>query len=284
MRNKFLIAKSHKHNLTNQIAYVSKYFEELGFTYDFLPDQRPTFGATSTSELDDYDFCLVLGGDGTVLFAASSLRGTNIPIIGVNFGNIGFLTAIRQDDLSEACRKLSLGKWSVNQRNLVQVNLERTNQTEAIQDFALNEMTLFKNGVNHMIRVAVEIDAQLYGEFACDGVVIASATGSTAYNYANSGAIMWPDVEAFQLTVIAGQTNMPRPLIFSKNSSVSIRLSEKTKSDAVIIDDGLRTTPFKVGDRLNIKLDNQTISFVDLFDQNFSERLIYKLGNISSPK
>jgi NAD+ kinase len=284
MRNKFLIAKSHKHNLTNQISYIEKFFEELGITFDILSDRQLAFGETVTPKLSDYDFCLTLGGDGTVLFAAASLRGTNIPIIGVNFGNIGFLTAIRQSDLSEACRKLAGGNWSVSRRNLVQVNLERSDHAETVRDFALNEMTLFKNGVNQMIRVRVQIDGQLYGEFACDGVVIASATGSTAYNYANSGAIMWPDVEAFQLTVIAGQTNMPRPLIFSKNSQVSIELSETTKSNAVVIDDGLRTTPLRVGDRVNVKLDNETISFVDLFDQNFSERLIYKLGNISTPK
>jgi NAD+ kinase len=258
--------------LDHQVTYIQKYFEEKGFQVDLWRSRDLKFGQKANLPERDYKFALVAGGDGTVLYAAAVLRGTAIPIASVNFGHLGFLTSFESNQIEESFEKLANFEFTVESRNILDVSLDNRN------DFALNETGLFKTSPSKMIKVVVFIDQKEFGSFACDGVVVATASGSTAYNYANGGAIMWPDVEAMQLTVLAGQTHMPLPLVVSKNSQFSLSLAEDSKSDAMVINDGFREHQFGFDHTLTVKFSDQTTDFVSLEPLDFSKRLIEKLG------
>ncbi|MDR2538713.1 MAG: NAD(+)/NADH kinase [Bifidobacteriaceae bacterium] len=266
-----LVIQSNNRNLDHEVEYIKAYFEEKSFAVDILGQQTIEFGSRIKLRSTDYDFAIVAGGDGTVLYAAAVLRGTDIPIVAINFGHLGFLTSFEPDRIDQAFAKLAAGNWETETRDLISV------QVGNHQDFALNECGLFKIKPSQSIKVVVFIDEKEFGSFACDGVVISTATGSTAYNYANGGAIMWPDVEAMQLTVLAGQTRMPLPLVVSKNSQFSIVLASDTKSDALVVNDGFRELPFEIGHTLQIAFSDERASFASVFPSDFSKRLFDKL-------
>jgi NAD+ kinase len=164
------------------------------------------------ADLTGVEIAVVLGGDGTILRAAEVTRGTDIPLLGVNLGHVGFLAESEREDIGEAVRRLANRDYEVEERTTLGVSVLVRGQAP-ILGWALNEATVEKADRARMLEVLIEVDGRPLSTFGCDGVVMASATGSTAHAFSAGGPVVWPDVDAMLLVPISAHALFARPLV-----------------------------------------------------------------------
>jgi NAD+ kinase len=169
------------------------------------------------------ELVIVLGGDGTLLRAAEIARPAGTPLIGVNLGRIGFLAEAEPDGLAQTVDRLVAGDYRVEERMTVDV-VARDNDTELARTWALNEATVEKATRERMIEVIIEIDGRPLSRWACDGVVCATPTGSTAYAFSAGGPVVWPEVEALLFVPISAHALFAPPMVISPRSVLAVEL------------------------------------------------------------
>jgi NAD+ kinase len=218
-----------------------------------LGSRWPT--ASRTEIPKQVDVVIAFGGDGTLLDAASAVAhaGADVPLLGVNLGHLGFLTEVGRDELETALEALIAGKHRVESRLLLNGRVERRGRTVA-EHLALNDIVVTRGALSRMI----EIDVTVGGQFVChvkaDGLIVATATGSTAYNLSAGGPVMHPSVDAIALTPIAPHTLTYRPIVLSADSSVTLQpVIEPGLSDIVATFDGQFGAPLERGDRVVVE-------------------------------
>lgn len=201
------------------------------------------------------DVVIAFGGDGTLLDAAGAVAhtGADVPLLGVNLGHLGFLTEVGRDELEAALDALVAGKTRVESRLLLNGRVERRGSTAA-QHLALNDIVVTRGALSRMI----EIDVTVGGQFVChvkaDGLIVATATGSTAYNLSAGGPVVHPSVDAMVLTPIAPHTLTYRPIVLSADSSVTLQpVIEPGLSDIVVTFDGQFGAPLERDDRVIVE-------------------------------
>ena len=211
--------------------------------------------ASRTDIARQVDLVIAFGGDGTLLDAAGSVAhaGADVPLLGVNLGHLGFLTEVGRDELEGALDALVTGKTTVESRLMLNGRVERQGTT-IVQHLALNDIVVTRGALSRMI----EIDVTVGGQFVChvkaDGMIVATATGSTAYNLSAGGPVMHPSVDAIVLTPIAPHTLTYRPIVLSADSSVTLQPAiEPGLSDIVVTFDGQFGAPLERGDRVIIE-------------------------------
>ena len=153
--------------------------------------------------VDDLDLAVVLGGDGTILRAAELTRGTGVPLLGVNLGHVGFLAESEREDIVEAVRRLADGAYTVEERGTLDVRVHAPGGGAPDVGWALNEAALEKSDRARMLEVVIEVDGRPLSSFGCDGVVLATATGSTAHAFSAGGPVVWPDVDGMILVPLS---------------------------------------------------------------------------------
>lgn len=201
--------------------------------------------------LNNMDLVVVLGGDGTYLEAVRRLGGRKIPILGVNLGSLGFLTVFRAEDLYRAIELTLTGKMEVRPRAMIKARVRSRGRT-AIEFTALNDMVIERGAHSHLINVSISIDALLIGSVKADGLIIASPTGSTAYNLAAGGPILHPQVSAFVVTPICPHSLTNRPLILPGDNRISFRLKEESERATLTVD-GQKVAQLKFGDEILVE-------------------------------
>jgi NAD+ kinase len=169
------------------------------------------------------ELVIVLGGDGTLLFAAEIARPARTPLIGVNLGHIGFLAEAEPDGLADTVDRLVAGDYRVEERMTIDV-VARDNGTELARTWALNEATVEKAARERVIEVIIEVDGRPLSRWGCDGVVCATPTGSTAYAFSAGGPVVWPEVEALLMVPISAHALFARPLVVSPRSVLAVEL------------------------------------------------------------
>ncbi|MDO4240992.1 MAG: NAD kinase [Microbacteriaceae bacterium] len=229
-------------------------------------------GAESV-HLREIELAIVLGGDGTILRAAELVRETACPIIGVNLGHVGFLAEMEHSDLQEMVSRVLAGDYAVEQRETLAVQVF-DGANLIYETFAVNEATLEKT--RRMIEIAVGVDGRPVSAFGCDGVVVSTATGSTAYAFSAGGPVVWPDVNAMLLVPLAAHALFSRPLVLGPEQVVELQLSSRSECTAALWSDGRRRFEVLPGQRVVVRQATQPLRMARLGEGVFTERLVSK--------
>lgn len=222
---------------------------------------------------DDLAMVLVLGGDGTILRAAELTRGTRVPLLGVNLGHVGFLAEAEREDIDEVVRRIAEGDYAVEERGTVEARVLRPG-APVEHGWALNDVTVEKSDPARMIEVVVEVDGRPLSTFGCDGVVMATPTGSTAHAFSAGGPVVWPDVDGMLLVPVSAHALFARPLVVGPGSLLAVEVMTRSVSAGVLSCDGRRTTPLPVGTRVEVRHSDLPVRLARLGRAPFTDRLV----------
>lgn len=223
------------------------------------------------------ELTLVIGGDGTILRAAEITRGTGIPVLGMNLGHVGFLAEAESDDIDSTIEAIVECRYTCEERLTLDVRVHREGE-DVFSTFALNEASVEKASRERMIEVVVEVDGRPLSRWGCDGVVCATPTGSTAYNFSAGGPIVWPDVEALLMVPLSAHALFARPLVVSPHSVLAIELIARNDQPGVLWCDGRRTVDLPPGARIEVRRGRDPVRLVRLHQAPFTDRLVAKFG------
>lgn len=237
-------AKNKAVNLSQSL--IKKGLKVFSHPSQDLPPPAEKYSATS-----EVDLVVVLGGDGTYLEAVRMTGGKEIPFLGVNLGSLGFLTANRAEDLETVIDLALQGKMVVQQRTLLEVKVKKGEKTAA-EWVALNDFVIERGPTSHLIHLGLDINGQSVSDVKADGLIIASPTGSTAYNLAAGGPILHPAVGAVVATPICPHSLTSRPFIFPDDQMVSLVL-KGDQQKAMLTVDGLKTAEIQSGDTVCVR-------------------------------
>ena len=226
-------------------------------------------------ELDRVDLGMVLGGDGTVLRAAELVRTSGVPLLGVNLGHVGFLAESERADLDQTVEWVVNKEYTVEERMAIDVQVWLDNRRIA-HTWALNEAAVEKANRERMIEVVMEIDGRPISTFGCDGMVMATPTGSTAYAFSAGGPIVWPEVEALIMVPISAHALFAKPLVVSPTSTMALEILTRTDAQAVLWCDGRRTIDLPPGSRVEVTRSATPVRLARVNRTPFSERLVSK--------
>lgn len=220
------------------------------------------------------DLLLVFGGDGTMLRVAREIAGSNTPMLGVNIGGLGFLTAVPSDELAAALRCVWRGEFKYESRALIEASVRQ--RGKLIRGTALNDVVVGRGAISRLISLDVGVDGEPITRYRCDGLIISSPTGSTAYSLAAGGAIVLPTAEVFTLTPICPHALSNRSIILPLSSTIQVKAI--TLLPATILSlDGQLAAELNVGDEVTIRRSQRAVRLVHLANSSFLEALRRKL-------
>jgi NAD+ kinase len=223
---------------------------------------------------DGCELAVVFGGDGTILRAAEMCRGSGTPILGINLGHVGFLAEADVEDVHEVVRRVTARSWTVEERLTIDVQVTVGGDVVA-QTWALNEASVEKASRERMVDLVVEIDARPVSRWGGDGVVCATPTGSTAYNFSAGGPVVWPEVHALLMVPISAHALFARPLVVSPDSTLAIEVVG-AQSSAVLWCDGRRSVDLPFGARVEVVRGHEPVRLARLHEAPFADRLVRK--------
>jgi len=223
------------------------------------------------------DCAVILGGDGTFLHGAKALSRGGIPIMGINLGNLGFLTAAEQQDTEKAVRQLAAGEYVIEKRTLLSADcVERKDASHK----ALNDVVIARSGFSRLIRLRLSVNGQVVQDYQGDGVIIATPTGSTGYSLSAGGPVVSPVAKTLVITPICPHMLSARPLVVSEDDRITVEVLKSSRSmeqEAFVTVDGDEVAGLAVGEHVNIVKAEDTISVVMLKDISFWEKVRAKL-------
>jgi NAD+ kinase len=234
--------------------------------------------ATAAAEQVDItagcELVLVLGGDGTFLRAAELARNAEIPILGVNLGRIGFLAEAEAEAIDTILQSVVDRDYLIEHRMALNVTVAVGDEV-IYRGWALNEASLERSGHQGVLGVVIAIDQRSVSAFGCDGVVISSPTGSTAYAFSAGGPVVWPDLEAIIVVPNNGHALFARPLVTNPRAVISVEV-DADGPDALALCDGRRDVVVPAGARLEVTRCETPIKWVRLDSAPFTDRLVRK--------
>jgi len=249
---------------------------DLGLAADLFDPALETVvddGAASV----DCEVAVVIGGDGTILRAAEITHKAGTPLLGVNLGHVGFLAEAEHEDVESTIDALIHRRYTVEERLTVDVSVFQGKEQVATT-FALNEASVEKAARERMLEVVVEIDDRPLSRMGCDGVVCATPTGSTAYNFSAGGPVVWPVVEALLIVPISAHALFARPMVVAPTSTLAIEVLANNEGAGVLWCDGRRTVDLPPGARIEVRRGATPVRLVRLHDSPFTDRLVAKFG------
>ncbi|EEF58849.1 ATP-NAD/AcoX kinase [Pedosphaera parvula Ellin514] len=221
------------------------------------------------------DLLLVFGGDGTMLRAASEIAGSTTPILGINLGGLGFLTAVSSNEIENALKRILRGEYEIESRALIQVD-GRCSEI-IISKCALNDFVISRGIISKLITLEVSVDGQLLTRYRCDGLIVSSPTGSTAYALSSGGAVVHPSADVFELTPICPHTLSNRSVIVSLNSTIQVRVVSP-KPDIILSADGEMVSEMLPGETVTIRRSADSVRLLHLPGYSFFDTLRRKLN------
>lgn len=211
----------------------------------------------STLDVENDGFLVTFGGDGTFLDAASLVASTNIPILGINMGRMGFLASVAEEEINESIKMLVAGEFVLEQRSMLKVELD----SKAFGDYtiALNEITLHKRDTSSMIKIHAYLNDEFLNSYWADGLIAATPTGSTAYSLSCGGPIILPDSKNFVITPVAPHSLNVRPMVIPDDKIMTFKVEGRTRffmisidSRSAIIDSSINIKAYKNPYPLNL--------------------------------
>jgi NAD+ kinase len=223
------------------------------------------------------DALLTLGGDGTLLRGVRYLAGRQIPVLGVNLGRLGFLTTCSGAELESGLRRFAAGDYRAEARLALDALLQDGDGAERHHWFALNDIVLHKGGFARVVRLVVSSNDEEIARYAADGVIIATPTGSTAYNLSAGGPVVEPSVDSIIVTPISPHTLAIRPLVLAPTAVIVVR-PEDSPQELLVTVDGQVGTTFAAGERLEVRRASNPVLIVRFPDTSYFVRLRQKLA------
>jgi NAD+ kinase len=221
------------------------------------------------------DLILVFGGDGTMLRVAREIVGSSTPILGVKVGGMGFLTAVPSDQMGPALQQIWAGEYLIESRPLIQA--AGRGQGKPISELALNDFVVSRGATSRLIELAVTIDAEELTHYRCDGLIVSSPTGSTAYSLAAGGAVVSPAAEVFTITPICPHTLSNRSVIVPMDATVQVTVVSE-RVETMLTADGQVQAPLNTGDFIQIRRSKFAVRLLRLHGSSFFKTLRQKLN------
>lgn len=280
MRSVLLVAHTSRPQIVALAERATEQLATSGIEVRMLADEAAACPGATVRVVETPDaaagseLVLALGGDGTFLRAAELARPAGVPMLGVNFGHVGFLAETDPQGLRDAVDAIVSGRYAVEERVTV--------DAEIIVDgvgtgtaWALNEVSIERTSRERMIEIAVAVDGRPMLRFGCDGLLCATPTGSTAYAFSTGGPIVWPNVDALLIVPNAAHALFARPFVVAPGSVVDVDLLSPGH-DAVLSCDGRRSITVPARALVRMRRGAQSIKVVRLGDVSFTERLVSK--------
>jgi NAD+ kinase len=223
----------------------------------------------------ELELVIVLGGDGTILRAAEIARGCDAPLLGVNLGHVGFLAEAEREDLPAVVARALAKDYEVEERMTLRVRVKVGGEV-VHESWALNDASVEKAARERSLEVAVEVDGRPLSTFGCDGVVMSTPTGSTAYSFSAGGPVVWPSVDALLMVPLSAHALFARPLVVGPDSSLAVELLERSVGAGVLWCDGRRTFDLPSGARVVVRRSPIPVRLARLNPAPFTDRLVNK--------
>lgn len=220
------------------------------------------------------DLLLVFGGDGTMLRAARETAGLTTPLLGINIGGLGFLTAVPSNELARALEHIWRGEFKYESRALIEAG-GRGNGRQ-IRQSALNDIVISRGALSRLISLEVSVNGELITRYRCDGLIVSSPTGSTAYSLAAGGAVVLPTAEVFALTPICPHALSNRSIILPLDSTIRIKAMNAAPATLVSVD-GEVVADMDAGDEVTVCRSRSVVRLVSFADNTFLEAMRRKL-------
>jgi NAD+ kinase len=261
-------------NKNNVELVIEAAFLELLYEKEIIKKEYKTF--SSHTELDQsFDMLISIGGDGTILRAATLIRDSGIPILGINAGRLGFLATVQKENIDEFLQVVIEKKYTLSKRTLLSLSCGPAN--EALQDinFAMNEISVSRKDTTSMITIDTYLNGEFLNSYWADGLIVSTPTGSTGYSLSCGGPILTPDVKSLVITPIAPHNLNARPLVIPDETEIRLKVSGREEHYLVSLDS--RITSVKNESILTIKKTPFEINMVELPEETFLKTLRTKL-------
>ena len=281
-----LIVISHADDAAAQEATnACKHLAQRGIACVFDRDDLDHFAALGVSQPEgsktysgeDLDLVMVLGGDGSILRAAEIVNDNPAPILGINLGHVGFMTEAERSEIPAVLDAVAAGNFSTSERTTLEVKVWQEGK-EVFSSWAINEVAVEKSARERMLEVVLEIDARPVSSFGCDGVLVSTPTGSTAYAFSAGGPVVWPNVEAFVVVPLSAHALFARPLVIDPESTVAVEVLRRSPGSGVLWCDGRRTFDLGPGARIEVAKRPVPVKMVVLDNAPFADRLVRKFS------
>ncbi|TXN27962.1 NAD kinase [Lacisediminihabitans profunda] len=283
-----VVAHTGRQDSLDSAVKVSRQLIAAGVTPVIKPDeyadvlaQAPDLTAIKVLgdaiDIGELELVIVLGGDGTILRAAELARGSSAPLLGVNLGHVGFLAESERDNLTETVRRALARDYLVEERMTLSVRVKVESQV-IYETWALNEATVEKASRERMLEVVIEVDGRPLSSFGCDGVVMSTPTGSTAYAFSAGGPVVWPSLDAMLLVPLSPHALFGRPLVVGPESVFAVEVLQRTQGIGVLWCDGRRSKDLPPGARVIVRRSPVPVRLARLHQGPFTDRLVGKFN------
>jgi len=236
--------------------------------------RKPVIHPDTAALARDVDLLLVFGGDGTMLRAARDLAGSSTPLLGINIGGLGFLTAVPSDGLARALNHIWKGEFKYESRALIEASGRCHGRP--VSEMALNDIVIGRGAVSRLIGLDVSVDGELVTHYRCDGLIVSSPTGSTAYSLSAGGPVVFPTAEVFTLTPICPHALSNRSIILPLTSTIRVKATNPMPATMLSVD-GQVVAELDAGDEVTIRRGRRAVRLMHLADSSFLETLRRKL-------
>lgn len=272
-----LVSKNNKNTLPI-IKDVVNHLTSIGGVIYCIPDKAEHFKEVNVNPIPDTvdkkDIFLAIsfGGDGTILKAAKYLYGTDVPILGINLGTLGYLSDVEPKEAIEAIDKYINGNSTIEKRYALSIKYAK------YEDVAINEAVIYRGTTSHIIKTKIKINGQETMNIRVDGILVSTPTGSTAYNLSAGGPIITPLSKTVVLTPICAHSLSARPIVVADDSIIEINVEKNEHDEFAYLDvDGKNVARIDNDCPIYMKIACKSISLVRTKDYNFFERLQNKL-------
>ncbi|MCL2803157.1 MAG: NAD kinase [Micrococcales bacterium] len=265
MKRALIFSNPHNPSWVKYQKAAVKRFTELGWQATLSDDGGPL------------DVILVLGGDGTLLDSAGVARERNAPLFGINLGHLGFMAEGDVEDLDGAIARIDAGDYTVEERPTLSMRGQDADG-KGWTEWALNEASIEKIDPLRMVELLLVIDGKAVMTFGCDGLMVATSTGSTGHAFSAGGPVLWPEVEALVVVPLAAHALFARPLVVAPTSKVAVTVRADSRSGGVVTGDSRRSRPLTAGCTVEITRSASPVRFVRFGQAPFADRLVRKFA------
>ncbi len=272
-----VIAKRVSQKAQETGAQLADWLERRGIETAVDEDLARVWQSAAEGRFDPsekYDLVVVLGGDGTLLSVARSLEH-EIPVLGVNLGNLGFLTEVRRGELYPALMQILEGEYELEERALLDVNL-RSAAGDSRSFRVLNDAVINKSALARIVELRLEVNGRRVTTYRSDGLIISTPTGSTAYNLSADGPIVCPTLPVVVLTPICPHALSQRPIVVPEDATIEVTLVTE-EEEVYLTLDGQEGTSMKAGDTISVRRSASVVRLVRVVDRTFYDNLRDKL-------
>ena len=253
-------------------VYYQDYFNRFYSALD-LQGKYSTFNAADDMD-ESIDMMISLGGDGTLLDTVTLIGESGIPVIGINYGRLGFLANIGKDELQSAMEDIIERKYIIDKRTLM--HIDGNIPLFGNSPFGLNEVSIHKKDTSPMIKIHTYLNGDFLNTYWADGLIISTPTGSTGYNLSCGGPIIFPDTASFAITPVAPHNLSIRPIVIPDNTIVSFEVEGRTDGFLITLDSRREVIPIEA--QLAVRKESFGLNLVRLPENNFLNTLRNKLG------